>query len=478
MEQTITVPPVSIEPWSKLVMSQDEIQNTLTYLAYKTGRHVIFRLYAEDEGYSENTISVQVTATNGVRNANQVREVMLGGKVFKLTKNQCRVDLGNDVPEKNHIIDDNALTLAYVDHNRIIIPIELTAANNEAARTLLAHIVERSIGLLDFKMDGKLHQQRQKLVKSFCQAFARGVQKRITEREWELREKERESEKAYYTIVDCERERPVIEGEIEYLKKLEKIDEPRLFRKEAEALIELQISGQFTSITANEDGSFTAITSPITIEHDGWRFPLGRYTIHLEPAGKIKIEDLDPHGDAEHPHPHVATDGQPCLGNIKGDIPKMLGSMRIAEALQVLHVFLSEYNPDGPYEKISHFDPTGEYHDEDESPCDDCDERCSSYCIFECGNNDGQYDCHDCYDYRTDYCYLDCRYNENFSQFKPCDDCDDKGTEHCCLECEYNDEWQLYSPCDNCTQESCESECPFYAKRQETKEVIENAVGG
>jgi hypothetical protein len=238
-------------------------------------------------------------------------------------------------------------------------------------------------------------------------------------------------------------------------------------------------AGQYDSIKANDDGSITAVTSPITIEYDNFRFPVGRYQISIDSKGELKIEALDEHPNADHPHPHVATDGRPCLGNIAGDIPKMLGSMRVAEALQVLYEFLCEYNPDNPYEKISSFDPTGEYYDEDDNPCENCDESCTPYCIHECSENNGRYECGDCCDYRTDYCYQDCDYNQNFEQFKPCDDCSDEGTEHCYLDCCYNEDWQLHKPCDeDCQFDECNSECPYFKKSETLKEAVKNANEG
>jgi len=477
MIQTNAVPQVTVDTWPGLALPREEIECLLTYLAYKTQRPVTFRKYTPNEGYSKTSISIRIAVADGSDSSSPVGQIKLDGKVLELSEYQARVTVDGDVSSRNQVVDDDSQILGCIDHNRIIVPIEFTAADNEAARKALPYIIERSIDFLDFSVDGKLLIQHRELVQRYCQAFVSGVKKHIAEREQELRESEYESEQAYYKIIECERKKPIIQQELEFLKKLAEINEPRLFRVQAHTLVELEASGQFTSILVTDTGRLSATTTAITIEHDGWRFPMGRYVINLDLSGDVVIEALDSHSNAEHPHPHVATDGRPCLGNIRGDIPKMLGSMRIAEALQVLHVFLSEYNPDGPYEKIGHFDPTGEYHDEDESPCDDCDERCSSYCIFDCGNNDGQYDCQDCYDYRTDYCYLECHYNEDFSRFKPGDDCEDRGTEHCCLECEYNNEWQLYNPCNSCTRESCESECPFYAKCQETQEVIENAVG-
>ena len=239
--------------------------------------------------------------------------------------------------------------------------------------------------------------------------------------------------------------------------------------------------------------SFVATTGPITIEYDGWEFPLGRYEVTVEPTGSLNIKNLTEHPRAEHPHPHVGADGAPCLGNVHADIAKLIGRMRIAEALQVLHRFLCSYNREGAYESIAHLDPTGQYVDGEADPCQDCDERCSPYCINRCEHNDAYYRCGDCYDYRSEFCYQECEYNEGYELVHPCEGCpstgsghpepvvrqahhpeqcrrvegcDQTSTEHCFLECPYNEDWQLHNPCDNCQRSECTPRCPYYEKKQ------------
>jgi len=475
MSETKTIPSITIHTWPNMAIPKAEIQNVLTFLAYKANRPVTFRWYSEDEGYSENSISVRIALADSVRKTSRTDAVRLGKKLCTLSESQVTVEIDVDVPEEKRVLGDDFLTLACVDHNRIIIPIELTATDNEDTRALLVYIIEHAIELLDFKMNDELLEQRKKLAQRFCEAFAKGVQKRIASQEEELKDAGHKADQAYYTILDFERKKPIIQKELEYLKKLAKIDRPRLFRKQAHALIELQASGQYSTIEANDDGSISATTTPITIEYNGWQFPLGKYNINIDTKGNTTIEALDPPTDTDYPHPHVGTDGYPCLGNIAADIPKMLGSMRIAEALQVLYEFLCKYNPDSPYEKISRFDPTGQYYDEDDNPCDNCDESCSPYCIFECGENNGQYECSDCYEYRTYYCYSECSHNQDFESFSPCDDCGDKDTEHCYLNCQYNTRWLLRCPCDNCEFDQCGSECPYFKKLQNLKEQAKNA---
>ena len=44
---------------------KSEIQNILTYLAYKTNKPVTFRWYSEDEGYCQNSVSVRIATSAG-----------------------------------------------------------------------------------------------------------------------------------------------------------------------------------------------------------------------------------------------------------------------------------------------------------------------------------------------------------------------------------------------------------------------------
>ena len=205
--------------------------------------------------------------------------VHLGDKVYELSDQQVIVKLDVDVDQDCTILDVDFLTIAYVDHNRIVIPIELTATDNEAARGILAHIVEKAVGMLDFKVDQNILDHRNELMASFCRSFAAGVRQRTTERQNDLRNSQRAADQAYYTIVEHERKKPVFEKEIEFLKRLSQNPDPMLFRKQAKALVDLKASGDFTEITANDDGTVTAVTCPITIEYEGHEFEMGRYSI-------------------------------------------------------------------------------------------------------------------------------------------------------------------------------------------------------
>ena len=181
------------------------------------------------------------------------------------------------------------------------------------------------------------------------------------------------------------------------------------------------------------------------IPYEGIEVPMGSYEITIDAEGNIKIRNSRCFEEASYPHPHVSTEFEPCLGDARASVAKLIGALQTPEALQVLYSFLSSYNPDSAYEKLSAFAPPGmmsEY-DQEDNPCEDCDDAYTSYCIAECPHNDGSRVCSECVDYRSDYCYLQCGLNRD---------------------------WQICSPCENCEHDECIGEdCRFYSRKKENE---------
>ena len=469
-ETVLQVPPISIEPWPTMAIDMDELRIILTYLAYKSKKQVSFGKYVSDEGYSKDSVCVRIAVNDGDRQFEEISDVCISGKFFQLDRSQVKIE--PDIDSAKQLQDDNGVILAYVDHNRIIFPVDLTAVDNEASRHILAHVLKEALELLDFTVDAKLLQKRDEVINAFCRLFKNNVGDRFLERQQELSNLKRSADQAYHTIVSYQNKKPIIEKELDNLKRLSDIPEPQLFKKQAKMLVDLAATGDFTCIRIGEDDSIIATTGPITINYQYHDFPMGRYNIIIDSHCHVRMEALDDHPNAEYPHPHVANDGYPCLGNISADVPALLGSMRIAEALQLLYEFLCSYSPDtSPYEVIANFDPHGTFRDENDDPCENCDESSSPYCIGSCSSNTGNYGCSDCSEYRTRYCYRDCEYNES-CDLSPCDNCGDKSTESCYLECEYNSDWDRRDPCEDvCEFQDCSAECVYYQKKQELKGV-------
>jgi len=466
------MPEITIEQWPTMALPKEEIKATLQYLAFKARRPVTFRPYCEGEGYSGESVSVRVGVSAGDATPHMTSGVVMEGQSYELAPEQMGLSLPHIDDEWDCIEDEKGQTIGLVDRNRIIFPIEITASDNEAARVVLAYVIERAAALLDFDVTQVMKEQEAEFLQSFAAAFQQGAEAQLEVRQQELRDKTYEAEQAYHTVVDFERQKPCLEEEIALLSKLADRPNSGLARKQASAILELKSTGLYSDVTFDSRGQLTAVTSAITIEHDGYDFPLGRYQVEIRSGGEIIILALDPHPRASYPHPHVATDGRPCLGSASGDVARLIGRLRLAEALQLLHAFLSSYNGENPFERIGRFDPDGAYSDESEDACEDCDEKATAYCICSCDNNDGAYSCEDCYDARTDSCYRECSRNEDYAQYHPCDGCSRRGSNDCYLECQYNEEWELQDPCPECEEEDCvEADCSYLQKRKELGHV-------
>ena len=430
---SINMTKVTVSKWPELVMPEREIQATLAYLAYRTGKPVRVCYEGGEMAYSSTTIVVCVLPENR-EEANEKR-----------------------------IVNEDGKLLAVVNHNCVMIAFDLLDRDDQTARDGLAKVALEACDLLDFKV-GELVKDRQRSLADKMQAcLLSAISDQLSEKKYELSSLDVEAEAAYRKILESERRRPTLDHEIKVLNRLSASKSSSLARRQAEALMRLHEEGTYEDFTISPSGAFYANTGEIVIDYDGYTFPLGRYRIEIDPRGVLFIKNLDEHPNAEFPHPHVSNDYKPCLGNMTSALPKLIGRMQFAEALQIIHTFLSSYNPTSPYEKIGSFDPTGSYIDDD-NPCEHCSNCCDIYCIMECGCNQGFYGCTDCIDYRTDFCFGECRYNHDYEMVNPCDDCSRPDAE-CYLDCQWNQEWELHNPCDDCEKPNCEG-CDYLARKE------------
>ena len=107
-------------------------------------------------------------------------------------------------------------------------------------------------------------------------------------------------------------------------------------------------------------GKLSIVMEPLTLEHDGVDYEMGRYTLTIT-ADKVHIWS---DGGFSYPHPHVSSDGVPCWGNLGPGIGKMLGEGQYAALVAVVHEFLHSYNERDAYRHIETWDP--DYNSDDD----------------------------------------------------------------------------------------------------------------
>lgn len=78
-------------------------------------------------------------------------------------------------------------------------------------------------------------------------------------------------------------------------------------------------------------------TKPITITHDGARYPLGAYVLSIRTSNVVFIRSCGYPQNGTHMHPHIpATTGSPCLGNATRAINDALNSDDRAYGIELL----------------------------------------------------------------------------------------------------------------------------------------------
>ena len=461
---------VDVVRWPGCNMPKHEIVGALTYLGCKTGKPVRCSPFRGSLQYAAGLINVYICTAQTCTDPAPLHHVQLGGTIHELSGPQRICYPGSASGDK--IKDDDGRLIATVDHNCVIILVNITEADNQAGRAILAYVVELAIPLLNFDVSELVEKQKWAVSELYETFHKSALRSRIADRTTEVHRLEREVTDLYFRLVNTERELPLAKQELEQLERIAEKKSGHIIEKQAEGIMSLIATGQYEEVTPAKDGSLYARTSNILIEHDDWVFELCRYEINIDTTGKVTIHSADSIEAESYPHPHVDSNGKPCWGNIGGDVAKAIGRMRVFETLTLLYDFVASYNEDGPFIKIGKFDAN--YDDPDADHCEDCEDYHSPYCICECSHNDGNWCCSDCGQYRTEYCYTQCEYNlPGFQYISPCDDCSES-ERHCLLECEHNTEWQQNNPCKECSRERCEG-CDYGEKKAEVEVAKQSA---
>ena len=243
-------------------------------------------------------------------------------------------------------------------------------------------------------------------------------------------------------------------------------DHSNLVRMLGKGLTDLQV----------DERELRAFTDHIEVCWNGVDYDLGKFEIRIPlQEGTLLIHQKNPDRIVDgFPHPHVNSQGVPCLGNITGTVGELMGEAQYFQLVTLLLEFLRSYNEDYPYLRIEHWDP--DWEDEDEDRFDQCYRNaslsecaaCSDWdCHFRegaqrrCFENTDTMDCIECSD-----CDLsseateDCRNNHAASECVSCTrDCAFAGDEYACFDSHEG------ADCPTCTH----NQCSYHGDHHETE---------
>lgn len=145
-----------------------------------------------------------------------------------------------------------------------------------------------------------------------------------------------------------------------------------------------------------EDDSIFGLTHRIVIQYDGEDYEFEPYEVEFDIRNaRINIRG-ERNGVNGYIHPHI-TEDTVCWGSIGGLVAKLIGQVDLHGLFQLVHTFLSSYNPEDPYQRVERWDPDYEEPDEeDDEYCVYCEEygHEANYCSF----------CYWCYDCNEFHC--------------------------------------------------------------------------
>jgi hypothetical protein len=124
-----------------------------------------------------------------------------------------------------------------------------------------------------------------------------------------------------------------------------------------------------------EDDCVIGTTHSIDIEYDGCTYAFGAYDVEVNlRQGKVAIGGgTNVNG---YVHPHVTDEkSNICWGSCGHLVSRLVGELDLFGLYQLVHQFLTSYNPSDPYQRIEKWDPHWEEESDDDEPyCSWCDE--------------------------------------------------------------------------------------------------------
>ncbi len=141
-------------------------------------------------------------------------------------------------------------------------------------------------------------------------------------------------------------------------------------------------------------------------------------------------------------HPHINDSGSMCFGSLNSDIYNCASEGEFVKLITCVRECLSSYNPRDRFQDIREFGAEI-YHDDEEDDeendyCDDCSNRHSAFCFFECNDNEGRWECEEYCDHvGTALCIGVCDGVESFRYVHS--DCSCRDAENGCENCVYHD---------------------------------------
>ena len=212
------------------------------------------------------------------------------------------------------------------------------------------------------------------------------------------------------------------------------------------------------------DGVLRAVTAPVEIIWQGFTYDMGRYVISIPLGeGRLTIKPKDGNEVEGYPHPHVASDGTPCLGNMGATVAQLLGEGEHFQLVTTLLEFLRSYNPDNPYLKLERWDPDFEDDDDRFESCYDNASLsdCATCNDWDCPHREGAEN--RCYEHTDVHDCIDCGACDRHRA--AIDHCREMNEAHVCVTCEQEctyagDEEACHEAhagelCNDCPNDNC-----------------------
>ena len=156
----------------------------------------------------------------------------------------------------------------------------------------------------------------------------------------------------YLSVLQYERDMIKLQRRLDYLLQ-SSFDFKEQLRTEFDKIVALP----WVESIKISDRTISVTTTEVRIPGETVEVPIGKFRIEVRPELGIYFHNISPgmraDGDFGAHHPHVYSDGRPCLGSFVRPITEALASLHLDVALQLAWQFLNQYNSESPVHYIT-----------------------------------------------------------------------------------------------------------------------------
>jgi len=285
----------------------------------------------------------------------KLKEVTIGGNKIDIQKGQTDILMidGDDIPKNANIIKDEAgIAIAVVYDAALYFLSDFCHCtckeDLDITMTIFKYVINEATKTPEL-MKALKSGAEEKGKRSLEHVLSKAFKDRLKKENIQMESSAKLYEEYLTNIIKAQRKMLSTEKMIEAIKSnIEAV--PDAMEKRWNDTKKLEGSRMYENVSFQRN-CVIGTTTPIYCEYDKKMYKFGKFEVILGFDGTVKINSLWSDRGVSYDHPHVSS-GNPCWGNMSGELPKRIAESEFDVAFVEIHTFLKSYDRNNPYAKI------------------------------------------------------------------------------------------------------------------------------